>query len=305
MAVLLALIAACTQAPGPDTGDATPSCSSGEISDHQGIEMAYICPGTFTMGSPEDEVGRGEEEPQHEVTLTRGFYLSVTEVTQRDFVRFAGYYETNHDDCGELLCAARYLHWLEAYYFANTVSDAAGLEPCYTCTGSDGYYFCVFDERWETPYDCPGYRLPTEAEWEYAARAGTSSAYSNGGNLLPGSEYDCEGALGLDNGTLLDDIAVYCVDNPDWQLYDLEVATREPNPWGLYDMHGNMAEWTGDIFLYDVGEDATDPWNGEGSYNHTIRGGSDHSTPRRQRSAYRAWEWREPMDIGIRLARTE
>ncbi len=304
MSILLALLAACTPAHGPDTGDSGPSCVSGEVSDHQGIEMAYVCPGSFTMGSPEDEVGRGVEEPQHEVTLTRGFYLSVTEITQQEHVRLTGYYDGHHEDCGELLCAARQIYVSEAFYFANMVSEAAGLEPCYACTGEEFAHYCRLDQRWASPYDCPGYRVPTEAEWEYAARAGTTSAFSNGGNLLPGGELDCEGALELDNGTLLDDIAVYCAENPDRGIFDLEVATREPNPWGLYDMHGNMAEWTGDEIIVGL-EDATDPWNVIGSVNYVYRGGSDRRTPRRLRSAYRGWLWDEYIDIGIRLARSE
>lgn len=103
MLFLLVLLAC---GPESDTGT---SCRSGAVSDHQGIEMAFICPGRFTMGSPEDEVGHGEEEQQHEVTLTHGFYIGVNEVTREQFVHHLGFEPWNNADCGETSCMVRTL----------------------------------------------------------------------------------------------------------------------------------------------------------------------------------------------------
>ncbi len=265
-------------------GETDPYCKSGEVSYHQGIPMALICPGTFTMGSPGDEVGRDEWETEHEVTLTRGYYLGVHEVTQDEFAALMGYQPSAHPGCGT--CAVENTNWHAAAGFANAVSTTAGLPNCYDCQDDDqdgrpdG---CTLSSAHSTPYDCEGYRIPTEAEWEFAARAGDGGAFSNGGNLLAGTEDSCDVVV-LDDGSQLGDIALFCGNSegqPD------EVGSREPNVWGLYDMHGNVWEWCHDKWdTSDYFGDATDPVGGTGTYQ-VRRGGSWYQPPSDLRSGRR------------------
>jgi formylglycine-generating enzyme required for sulfatase activity len=304
----------CEPNPANDTAppfDTGPFCTSGAVSDHQGIAMAYVCPGRFTLGSPEDEVGRYEDEFLREVTLSRGYHLGVHEVTVDEFIRFVGRSPWEDQRCDGGRCVARNIYWHEGAAFATAVSEAAGLEPCYSCVNVDDHQeiHCDEVETWASPYDCPGYRLPTEVEWEVAARAGTSSAFSNGANLLEGDEYDCDGDVVLDDGSLLDDIAVYCGSegtDDGWQNGDWSWGRRAPNPWGLYDMHGNLLEWCHDDYIYQPESGLTDPWGEDAEYK-VARGGSFFNSPRRQRSAYRSWHapYEGSHTIGFRLARSE
>lgn len=314
---LILTVIACAPDPTDDSvGDTGSDCISGELSDHLGIPMAYICPGRFTMGSPEDELGRQVVEPQHEVRLTRGFYIGTQEVTWLQLEAFMELEINWYDDVGDLDHVAFRLSAFDAELAANAMSAAAGLSPCYTCTElNPGNPECVLDEAWETLYACPGYRLPTEAEWEYAARAGSQAAFATGGDLLPGSEYDCSGKLRLDDGSWLDHVAVYCNIMEEGDLWDgperiRMPATKEPNAWGLYDMHGNVMEWVADHFAsYEEGE-LVDPWV-EGDYpvdyGRSIRGGSWFNSPCKLRSAARYWDspyTRTPI-YGFRLALSE
>ncbi|MFH1466699.1 MAG: SUMF1/EgtB/PvdO family nonheme iron enzyme [Pseudomonadota bacterium] len=289
----------------PDEGDCDdedPGVYSGAVSVHQGIEMAYICPGTFTMGSPEEEVGRDDDETLHEVTLTRGFWLGVYEVTEAEFEGFMAYQPSYWAYMGNPSRPVEWLSWHEAAAFANAVSDAASLARCYDCSGSGDAVTCSLSSAWaalsDGIYACPGYRLPTEAEWEYAARAGTTSAYSNGGNLVDG--YSCDASVVLDNGASLDDIANYCANDPGWPI---SVGSMDPNPWGLFDMHGNVYEWCQDT--YEVLTAATDPWAETSRPNRVERGGAWHCASC-ARSADRTWcaAADSGVDLGLRLART-
>jgi len=180
------------------------------------------------------------------------------------------------------------------------MSAAEGLLSCFNCSGSGSGVACVPVS--DDPYACEGYRLPTEAEWEYAARAGESAAYHNGGQLFPGDEETCDGDLLLTNGETLDAIAWYCSgDNTTHS-----VGSLDPNAWGLYDVSGNVMEWSWDWYVaFDKGS-TTDPSGPETGKERSIRGGCFWYEPSRVRSAHRA-SW-PPNDhrneLGFRLARS-
>jgi len=181
----------------------------------------YIPPGTFMMGSPEDEPGRESREgPQHQVTLTQGFYMSRYEVTEQWWHLVMGGTPGNYQ-------LPEYpVSWDMAVQFCNELSLQEGLTPAYTIHGPAG------DVTWHK--DADGFRLPTEAEWEYACRAGSTTAFANG--PLTGSVH-CSPVC--DN---LDAMGWYC-GNRTYVEGPAMVGQKQANEWGLYDMHGNVWEW--------------------------------------------------------------
>jgi sulfatase modifying factor 1 len=238
-----------------------------------------IEPGAFVLGSPETEAPGGcrgmYSEDQVEVTLTHPFEIAKTEVTQAQW-KAAGFpnpVESN-DEFAVILgddLPVCLVDWYEALAFCNKLSEKAGLETCYdlsTCTGdaigsgcpppnpyatwingacspwegADPYYCGYGVRRYESMYECPGYRLPTSSEWEYAARAGTTTATYNG-------ELEHETTECLEDQTL-EPIAWYCANAPSHQdrSVNQKVALKKPNAWGLYDILGNVMEWTDAIF---------------------------------------------------------
>lgn len=156
--------------------------------------------GTFMMGSPEDEPMRDSDETQHQVTLTNSYYMQTTEVTQGQWKAVMGSNPSWFSDCGDD-CPVEEVSWDDVQEFITELNKLG--------QGT--------------------YRLPTEAEWESAARAGSMTAFANGDITETGSGYDPN----------LDAMGWYSC-NSDSKTHP--VAQKQPNAWGLYDMHGNVWE---------------------------------------------------------------
>ncbi|MEW6671323.1 MAG: SUMF1/EgtB/PvdO family nonheme iron enzyme [Thermodesulfobacteriota bacterium] len=228
-----------------------------------GMKFVYIAPGTFTIGSPLSERGRYDDERQHQVTIADGFYLQTTEVTQGQWRALMGSNPSHFRNCGDD-CPVESVSWNEVQEFISKLN----------AQGEAGRY-----------------RLPTEAEWEYAARAGSKTAFTSGDI----SEADC----GHDAN--LAAVGWYC-GNSDKQAHP--VALKRPNAWGLYDMHGNVWEWCREWYgAYPSGA-VTNPLEPSSGSHRVGRGGSWGSYAWACRSAFRKRYLPGTRDdgLGFRLA---
>jgi formylglycine-generating enzyme required for sulfatase activity len=182
--------------------------------------------GTFTMGSPSSEPERNNtNEAQASVTITSSFYMAEAEVTQGQWRALMGNNPSTNKTCGDR-CPVENVNFYEAVTYMNALSDSEGFERCYTlnnCTGSMGVNYQCSSVTWVKGLSCAGYRLPTEAEWEYAARAGTTaSVYGNVNNIA--------WYIGNSNNLLK------------------QTKQKQANGYGLYDVIGNAWEWTWDQY---------------------------------------------------------
>jgi formylglycine-generating enzyme required for sulfatase activity len=231
-----------------------------EITNSIGMKLSLIPPGEFMMGSPKSELGRDDDETQHLVTITKPFYLSVYEVTQEQYERAMGDNPSRSKDAAK---PVEMVTWNDAVAFCGKLSDQEGDQ----------------------------YRLPTEAEWEYACRAGTTTAYSFGNDASQLSNYGWYRTNAWDIG----------------EKYAHPVGEKLPNAWGLFDMHGNVYEWCQDWYApygnEKVVSDPTGPARGGAS---VLRGGAFPDLPRNVRAADRLSH--QPAyrnhTLGFRLART-
>ncbi len=297
------------QPPAPKPADVPPprpAAPPKSLTNTVGMKLLRIEPGSFLMGSPDsDDMAEADEKPQHRVEVTKPFYLGATEVTVGQFRRFveAEGYKTDAEKDGK----GGY-GWNESkgsfekdpkYSWRNAGFTQGDDHPVVNVSWNDAVAFCA----WLSKKEGESYRLPTEAEWEYACRAGTTTRYQTGD--------DPEGLARVGNvadATLKAKIpSITAIDASDGALYTAAVGRYRENRWGLYDLHGNVWEWCSDG--YDSGyyaqSPAADPAGPPQAPARVIRGGGWSLEPRDARSALRDWGAPESRFnfLGFRVAR--
>jgi sulfatase modifying factor 1 len=218
-----------------------------------GLEMVVVPAGWFEMGSAK---GAPDEAPQHRVWVD-SFLLDKYEVVQEQYTKLVGANPSSFKDVGRPVDTVT---WTDAVLYCNLRSRAEGLEPCYHEENG----------TWQCNFQANGYRLPTEAEWEYACRAGTESECYFGSDLRTLKRY------------------AWYTDNSLRQTH--VVGQKEPNPWGLYDMYGNVAEWCNDVYgeNYYKTSPSQNPRGPEKGEIKVLRGGGWQDRADSLRSSWRA-----------------
>ena len=251
--------------------------------------------GSFTMGSPESEDWRSNDETQHRVTLA-SFYMAKFEVTQKEWREITGKNPSNFT--GDKL-PVESITWLEAVEFCNVLSKRDGRTPVYTIT--DGGNTVTWNRS------ANGYRLPTEAEWEYAARAGSTTPFYS--RKVPGAEdvnFYGHYPYQIEQNYFNDDVletrpGIY-------RGKTLDVGSFKPNPNGLYDIYGNVGEWCFDYYgdYPSAGSGpagVTTPTGASEGSRRVYRGGGWNDFGKNLRSAYRAAmpQNNSAYNVGLRL----
>lgn len=231
---------------------------AGDTRSFDGIQFQWCPPGTFLMGSLSREPGSSSDETLHQVTLTKGFWMSTYEITQ---AQWDAVMEDDPSTFPGANLPVESMSWFSAKDFVAAMNAKANGDA---------------------------YRLPTEAEWEYAYRAGTTTRFYWGADK---------------HETQIGNYAWY-VGNTNFQTYP--VGQKLPNPWGLYDIAGNVAEWCEDWYSEYPAGPVTDPVATSDSDNRVVRGGGWALLPLNQRAATRRnsageyWYY----DVGLRLVRS-
>jgi formylglycine-generating enzyme required for sulfatase activity len=231
-----------------------------------GILLRLIPAGEFDMGSPDNEEGRGrygDEGPVHNVKISKPFYMGKYEITQAQWKAVMGADNNPSDFKGDNL-PVETVSWNDAQEFLKKASD--------------------------------GLRLPTEAEWEYACRAGTTTPFNTGNNIT------------TDQANYNGNYPYAGNPKGEYRVKTTPVGTFRPNAWGLYDMHGNVWEWCSDWYAQKYYEECkngvTDPSGPGNGARRVLRGGSWFNNARGMRSAFRYWGGPADRtgDIGFRVA---
>ena len=252
------------------------------------MTLVRIEPGSFLMGTTKEQIDQllrlfpdfqrewfDNEQPQHRVQITRPFFLGTHPVTQGQYQAIMGSNPSHFKGSDDLPVES--VSWLDAVSFCNKMSEKDKRTPFYRINGTE-----VADVGGN------GYRLPTEAEWEYACRAGSTTLFPFG---------DDAGKLGEH---------AWFSDNSDSKTHP--VGQKRPNAWGLYDMLGNVWEWCADWYdakYYASSPSvAVDPPGPPKAAIRVFRGGCWYNFPRRCRSAFRDWDAPDyrSNDLGFRLA---
>jgi formylglycine-generating enzyme required for sulfatase activity len=273
-----------------------------------GLETVVIQEGEFQMGSPATEANRRTDETRHKVRLSRPFLLGVYEVTQEEYEKVMqanpSWFCSKGEGRGKIpeQDTSRYpvenVTWYDALEFCNRLSKRDDFEPYYKLADvkRDGD---TITSASVTRIGGNGYRLPTEAEWEYACRAGTTKAFYFG-DASTGREANVKGVLvggGYGGTTKWPDLG-----------RTSKVGSYAANPWGLYDMHGNVAEWCWDWYDKDyyTNSPQDDPRGPDSGRHRVVRGGSWLVSEGSCRSASRFWHTAEERKeyAGFRVARS-
>lgn len=246
--------------------------------------------GTVTIGSPDSERQRQADETQHQVTLS-AFYVDPHEVTQQDYQAVMG---TNPSHFRGDNLPVEQVTWYDAINYCNKLSEARGLTPVYEIDGTT--------VTWNRAAD--GYRLLTEAEWEYAARAGTQTVFYEGGQIVADQVNFCGSYPYLIEENYLSHQNPEVVTST-YRQETMPVDGLAPNSWGLYHMEGNVSEWCFDYYApYDTAQN-TDPCGPSSGSLRVNRGGGWNDFAKHVRTAYRSVTTPDTVEqnLGFRIAR--